>query len=232
MNLTDYKAVVLAGGRGARLYPVTKEIPKPLLTIKKKPIINYSVDLFQKAGIKDIAVLINKSQRDDFDWWKRRYYPDSFITFGEENEFQGTFGGLVILKDWIKNNSFFMANGDDLKNIDLIKMAEFHKSQNLIATIALVKNENPSSFGVVECKSGRVVNFLEKPENPLTNLINAGLYLFSPEIFNYHSGDKFLMVEKDIFPILAKQSKLAGFESDGTCFDCGTWERYGQAVEA
>jgi len=94
MNKPDfnkYKAVILAGGKGTRLYPVTREIPKPLLPIKKKPIINYLVDLFYPQSIKAIAVLINKDFREDFNWWQKRYYPKEKIKIFEENESLSTF---------------------------------------------------------------------------------------------------------------------------------------------
>lgn len=71
MDLSSYKAVILAGGKGTRLYPITKEIPKPLLPVKRKPIINYLVDLFLKAGINNISVLVSKDFKDEFDWWKK-----------------------------------------------------------------------------------------------------------------------------------------------------------------
>jgi NDP-sugar pyrophosphorylase family protein len=235
-NLSNYKAVILAGGKGTRLYPITYEIPKPLLPVKKKPIINYLVNLFLEQGIKDIAVLINESFSEEFDWWKKRYYgsmnspqaPD--IKIFEENEPLGTFGGLWLLKDWISNNPFFLTNGDELKKIDLEKMADFHEKYPVSGTIALVKVPDPQNYGVVICQNGFVQKFLEKPKNPPTKYINSGLYLFSPEIFKYHPGPKFSMVETDIFPKLAKEKKLAGFKFNGKWLDCGTWQRYEEAL--
>jgi len=230
------KAVILAGGKGTRLYPVTKEIPKPLLPVKKKPIINYLVDLFYSQGIKDIAVLINKDFREEFDWWQKRYYPKNKIKLVEETRPLGTFGGLCFLKDWLfplsagQANPFFLTNGDELKKIDLVKMADFHQKLKTPATIALVEVSDPQHYGVVICKNGKVKQFLEKPENPPSKYINSGLYLLSPEIFNYHPGPKFLMIEKDIFPKLAKENKLAGFKFQGKWTDCGTWERYKKAL--
>lgn len=229
--LSNYKAVILAGGKGTRLYPVTKEIPKPLLPINKKPIINYLVDLFFSQGVRDIAVLINKDFRDDFDWWRKRYYPENRIKLVEEPEPLGTFGGLFFLKDWLSNSPFFFSNGDELKKIDLVKMANFHQKLKTPATIALVQVQEPQYYGVVICEDGKVKEFLEKPENPPSKYINSGLYLFSPEIFNYHPGPKFLMLEKDIFPKLAEKEKLAGFQFQGKWMDCGTWERYSKALK-
>ena len=120
-------------------------------------------------------------------------------------------------------------------------MREFHQKLKTLATIALVEVNQPQHYGVVICKNGKVEEFLEKPENPHSKYINAGLYLLSPEIFNYlpyglpcdktgHLGPKFLMIEKDIFPKLAKEKRLAGFKFNGKWTDCGTWKRYEKAL--
>ncbi len=237
LDLSNYKAVILAGGKGTRLYPITYEIPKPLLPVKKKPIINYLVDLFLEQGIKEIIILINKDFREEFDWWQKRYYPSTSskkspkITFFEEQEPLGTFGGIWYLKDKLSKSPFFLTNGDELKKIDLKKMAKFHDSHSVFGTIALVKVPNPQDYGVVLCKNGIVCEFLEKPQNPPSNYINSGLYLFSPEILKLHPGPKFTMVEKDIFPKLAKEQKLAGFQFEGKWTDTGTFERYENAIK-
>lgn len=231
VNLSNYKAVILAGGKGTRLYPITYEIPKPLLPVKTKPIINYLVDLFLKQGIKEITVTINKDFKTEFAWWEKRYYAKNKIKFLEEQKPIGTFGGLYFLKKWIGRSSFFMTNGDELKKIDLKKMAQFHNQFPVLGTIALVKVPNPQDYGVVNCKRGIIQEFIEKPKNPPTNYINSGLYLFSPEVFKYHPGPKFTMVETDLFPRLAKEKKLAGFKFNGKWMDTGTFERYERAIK-
>jgi len=229
--MKNIKAVILAGGLGTRLYPITYEIPKPLLPIKKKPIINYLVDLFLRQGIKEIAVLISEDFEQDFIWWKKRYYPKKKIKFFKEKKPLGTLGGLYYLKRWISKNSFFFTNGDELKKINLKKMKDFHQKKGALATIALVKVKNPQDYGVVICKNGIVQKFLEKPKNPPTKYINSGLYIFSPGIFKYHLGLKFSMIETNLFPRLAKESKLAGFKFNGKWADCGTWERYSNVIK-
>lgn len=237
VKLPNYKAVILAGGKGTRLYPITYEIPKPLLPVKKKPIINYLVDLFSEQGIREIAVVINKNFKEEFDWWQKRYYGSTNsskapkINFLEEKEPLGTFGGLWYLKDWISDTPFFFTNGDELKKIDLVKMAQFHQKYPVLGTIALVKVPNPQDYGVVVSKNGLVENFLEKPKNPPSKYINSGLYLFSPEIFKHHPGPKFTMVETDIFPKLAKEHRLAGFKFKGAWMDTGTFSRYENALK-
>jgi len=229
--MKNIKAVILAGGLGTRLYPITYEIPKPLLPIKKKPIINYLVDLFLRQGIKEIAVLIDENFEQDFIWWKKRYYPKKKIKFFKEKKPLGTLGGLSYLKKWISKSSFFFTNGDELKKIDLKKMKDFHQKKKVLATIALVKVKNPQDYGVVICKNGIVQRFLEKPKNPPSKYINSGLYIFSPGIFKYHPGPKFSMIETNLFPRLARKGELAGFKFNGKWTDCGTWERYSNAIK-
>ena len=226
----SHKAVILAGGKGTRLYPITYETPKPLLPVNKKPIINYLIDLFFSQGINDITVLINKDFQEDFKWWHKRYYPDKRILFVQEKEPLGTFGGLYLLKDWLGNSDFFMTNGDELKEIDLLKMKEFHSQKPGIATVALVKVPNPQDYGVAICEQGMIKRFEEKPQNPSSNYISSGLYLLASEVLKYHPGNKFSMIEKDLFPKLAQEKKLAGFKFQGKWTDCGTWERYSKAL--
>jgi len=229
--MKNYKAVILAGGKATRLYPITYEIPKSLLPVKKKPIINYLVDLFYSQEIKDITVLINKDFREKFDWWQKKYYPKNKIKIFEEKKPLGTFGGLYFLRDWVGKNLFFFTNGDELKKIDLAKMADFHQESKTPATVALVKVTDPRQYGAVISKNGKIKQFLEKPENPPSSYISSGLYIFSPEIFDYHPGPKFSMVETDLFPKLAREGKLGAFKFKGKWMDCGTFSRYEKALK-
>ncbi len=244
-KLSHYKAVILAGGKGTRLYPITHEIPKPLLPIKRKPIINYLIDLFYENGVTDIAILINNDFKEEFDWWKKRYYPKNKIKIVRENKPLGTFGGVYLLKKWLDNSLFFLSNSDELKKIDLKKMAVFHLKKNVLATISLKKIKNPLDYGIVLEEKGFIKKFLEKPsknilkkekrlESNKFQYISSGFYLFSPGIFNYFKRDgktNFLMVEKDLFPRLARDGKLGGFKSVKKWVDTGTWEKYAQAIK-
>jgi len=228
--MKNHKAVILAGGKGTRLYPITYEIPKPLLPVQKKPIISHLVDLFLKQGVKDIAVLVSKEFKEEFKWWEKRYHPDHNILIQEEENHLGTFGGLWNLKDWLSDRDFFFTNGDELKKLDLKKMVQFHQEKPVLGTIALVKVPNPQDYGVIVCKNGIVQKFLEKPKNPPSRYISSGLCLFSPEVFDYHPGQKFCMVESDLFPKLAQEGKLGGFKFKGKWMDCGTFRNYEEAL--
>ncbi|MCD6177961.1 nucleotidyltransferase family protein [bacterium] len=228
--MKKYKAVILAGGKGTRLYPITYEIPKPLLPVKRRPILSHLVDLFVEQGIKDIAVLIHKEFREEFEWWKKRYHPNQKILIQEEEKHLGTLGGLWNLKSWLSKGDFFISNGDELKKIDLRKIADFHQKRPVLVTVALVKVKNPQDYGVVVCKNGIVCKFIEKPKNPPSYYISSGLYMCSPEIFEYHPGPKFSMIETDLLPRLVKESKVGGIKFQGKWIDCGTFQRYEEAL--
>ena len=231
------KAIILAGGKGTRLHPITLETPKPLLTVKKQPIINYLLDIFKKHGIQEVKIIIKEPDKEDFFWWRRRYevkFDLRSITFEVEKEPMGTLGYVYHnLRDWIGDEPFFMSNADELKTVDLDKMHDFHVSNSGLATIALMEVENPSDYGVAVMEGPKIVKFLEKPENPPSSFISGGFYLLSPEALsqvNLTDDAKFLMIEKDLFPKLALSGKLLGFESSGPFFDCGTFERLEKAI--
>ncbi|OHA13724.1 MAG: hypothetical protein A3G49_04960 [Candidatus Sungbacteria bacterium RIFCSPLOWO2_12_FULL_41_11] len=232
------KAIILAGGKGTRLHPITLEIPKPLLTVKKQPIINYLLDIFKKYGIREVKIIIKEADKEDFFWWRKRYetrFDLRSITFEVEKEPMGTLGYVYHhLRDWIGNEPFFMSNADELKEVDLAGMHDFHVENSGLATLALMKVDNPSDYGVAIMQNERITEFLEKPENPPSSFISGGLYLISPESFSRvatSGNSKFLMIEKDLFPKLAQAKLLLGYKHDGRFFDCGTFERLEKAIK-
>ncbi|MEK9186022.1 MAG: nucleotidyltransferase family protein [Patescibacteria group bacterium] len=228
------RAVILAGGFGTRLHPVTLEIPKPLLTVQHRPILNHLVDFFVKHGINEPTILINKNHRQDYHWWRKRYSSElpKKLSLKVEPKPLGTFGGLKYLKNQL-TTTFVLSNGDELKDFDLRAMMSFHRRQKSLATIALVKVENPSDYGVPVMKGSKIREFLEKPANPPSKYISSGLYILEPEVLDRADWKKgFLMVEKDIFPRLAEEGKLAGYKiKNGKWYDCGTFERWEKAIK-
>lgn len=234
------KAIILAAGKGTRLYPVTLETPKPLLTVKRKPILNYLIEMFRTHGVYDIGVVIRPQDEEEFLWWQKRWtgglHPVD-ITFFHESEPMGTFGYTAHqLQDWVGNGDFFFTNGDELKEVDLAGLEEMHRRYGAYATIALVEVAHPHEYGVAVLDGDYIVEFLEKPKNPPARFISSGLYCLSPQVFamvddRVKQGDTFLMIEKDVFPNLAQNKKLVGFQSQGKWFDCGTPERWQEAIQ-
>ncbi len=230
------RGVILAGGLGTRLHPVTLEIPKPLLTVRRKPILNHLVELFVRHGVNEPIILVNKNHADDYEWWQKRYQKElpEDLEIRVEPEPLGTFGGLALVKEKLKE-TFILSNGDELKDFHIADLVKFHREhrERPLATIALVKVPNPSDYGVPVMSGDKISEFLEKPQNPPSDFISSGLYILEPEVFNYADwAKKFLMIEKDIFPALAAAGKLAGYKvKNGRWFDCGTFERWEKAIK-
>ncbi len=224
------KGFILAGGKGVRLRPITYEIAKPLLPINGKPIINYLVNLYLSAKIKEIKINIPKKKAGQFFDWKEKYYPNQKISFLIEEKPSGTMGPLVKSEKWF-SETIIVSNGDELKDIDLNKFIKWHKKRKALASIALVEVPDPSSYGVVKLKQDKIIDFIEKPKNPPSNCINSGLYILAPKIKKYFSEKDFLMVEKDLFPQLTKKRELYGYKWKGKWQDTGTLERYEKAIK-
>ena len=218
------KAVLLVGGRGSRLRPLTDKIPKALLEVQSKTITEHLFDLLKKYGIRD-GVLCVGYLKDKI----KEHFGDGTkigvnINYVEENEPLGTAGPLKLAKKYLKD-SFIVSNGDELKNINIPRMFRLHKRKNALATIALTTVDDPSNYGVARLDGSRIVEFVEKPSNPPSNLISAGFYILEPEVIGM-IPDGFSMLEKDVFPKLAKMGRLRGFPFAGQWFDIGNIERY------
>ena len=229
------KAIILAGGLGTRLRPVTYEIPKPLLTVKKKPILNHLINLFIRHGIHEIGIVVARPHEADFLRWQKTWkgeMPDEKISIFFEEKPSGTFGWLKHLRGWLGKEKFILSNGDELKDFDLGELKTFHEKHKPVATIALVKVPNPEEYGVPVLNGHHVKEFLEKPKNPPTEFISSGLYILEPSVFDYADLTKdFLMIEKDVFPKMAAERKLLGFKvENGRWFDCGNLERWEKAI--
>jgi len=229
------KALIQAGGKGTRLRPITYEIPKPLVPIKKKPIVNHIIEFFARCGVDDIALLVSEDHRADFVRWEKAWkdeFPKAKISIFHEDTPRGTFGGLPIVADWIGNETFLMTNGDDVKDFDLQAMLRMHQELKPIATMALFPVERPSDQGVPVREGHYITEFLEKPEHPPSNLINMGVYILEPEVLAHiDSARPAMMIEHDVFPKLAKDRKLVGYEvKNGRWFSCDTIERWEKAM--
>ena len=218
------KAVLLIGGKGTRLKPLTDKIPKSLLKVQEKAVTEHIFDLLKKYSIRD-AILSVGYLKDSI----KEHFGDgsSFginLTYVEEDEPLGTAGPLRLAKKYLKD-SFIVSNGDELKNINIPRMFRLHKRKNALATIALTTVDDPAQYGVARLDGSRIIEFVEKPANPPSNLINAGFYILEPEVIDM-IPDGFSMLEKDVFPKLAKLGRLRGFPFAGQWFDIGTLERY------
>src|SRR3989344_4879258 len=223
------KAVLLVGGKGTRLKPLTDKTPKALLPINGRPVTEHILDLLKKYGIRDIVLCVGHLKdkiKSHFEDGSRFGVNISYI---EEDEPLGTAGPLKLGKEHLKE-SFIVSNGDELKNINIARMFRLHKRKDALATLALTTVDDPTQYGVARLDGSRIVEFMEKPkkDEAPSNLINAGFYILEPEVLDMIPGG-FSMLEKDVFPKLAKMNRLRGFPFAGQWFDIGTVERYKMA---
>ena len=224
-------AVILAGGEGTRMQPITFEVPKPLVTVHGRTLLEHLFDLFKKHGIKNIILSIGhmgdkiKGALGD----GRKFGVN--INYVEEVNPLGTAGPLKLAKPFLKN-TFVCSNSDELKELDLMDMYLSHKENKAVATIALATVEDPSAYGVAKLQGDKILEFIEKPKKEYapSKLINSGLYILEPEVLDY-IPEGFAMLEKDVFPKLAKEGKLYGYPFSGQWLNTGTLDLYEKAIK-
>ncbi len=223
------KAVILAGGKGTRMRPFTYEIPKPLIPIHGKPLLQHIIELLRKYEIREIILSVGYMGDNIKEHFGNGHNLGVTITYIEEEEKLGTAGSLNLMKDLL-DETFIMFNGDILINIDLHDIILFHKRSGGLATIALKPVKDPSRFGVARLKGDQILEFLEKPKSTKSRLINAGVYVLEPEAIDY-VPEGVAMMETDVFPKLAEKGELYGYPFDGQWFDTGTHRAYEKAIK-
>lgn len=218
------KAVVLAGGFGTRLRPLTDTVPKPLLPVAGRPCIDYVLHSLVGAGVHQIIVATSYMSDHVMKRIGDGLAYDASILYSFEAEPRGTAGAVKILEAFL-DDTFVVASGDVLADVHLAKLTETHGAREALATMALTRVEDPSGFGVVEVDDAdRVVRFQEKPrpEEAFSNLINAGIYILEPEVLEVVPPGRVFDFSKDVFPaLLAKGQPLCGVELEGLWMDIG-----------
>ncbi|MFA6254704.1 MAG: NDP-sugar synthase [Patescibacteria group bacterium] len=226
------KAIILAGGEGTRLRPLTYEIPKALIPIQGKTLTEQVFAIYQKVGVTEIYLSVAYLADKMIEYFGDGSKFGLKIEYLEEHERMGTAGPLLILRQQnkIPAKDFFMSNGDNLFALDLKQMIKFHKKNQAIATIALTEVTDPTQFGIAMLAGDKILQFIEKPSKELapSNYASSGYYLLSPEVFNYLPDKNFAMVETDLWPAIAKAGGLFGFKSSAQWFDTGTPQRHQQ----
>ncbi len=224
------RAVVLVGGEGTRLRPLTLTTPKQMLPIVEEPMIERVIGHLADHGIDD-AVLSLGYRPDAF----IDAYPDGTIagvglTYAVEPTPLDTAGAIRFAAGHGGiDETFVVVNGDVLTDADLTGLVEFHRSRGAEGSISLTPVEDPSAFGVVPTdESGRVEAFIEKPsrEEAPTNLINAGTYVFEPSVLDRIPGERPVSIERETFPALVADGTLYALGSDAYWLDTGTPDAY------
>lgn len=217
------KAVVMAGGKGTRLRPITYSIPKPLVPISGKPCINYILGSYYDAGIRDTIITAGYKFESLINGVLKFKKDDQNILFSVEKEPAGTAGSIKLISKFI-DDTFLVGSGDTLLDFDVKEIVAYHKRNRAKITIALTEVEDPFQFGIVSLKDGKITRFLEKPskQEAFSNLINAGLYVIEPEIMDYIPSSESYDFAKQLFPkLLEEKIPIHGFKATGTWLDTG-----------
>lgn len=223
------KAVVLVGGEGTRLRPLTETMPKPLLPLMDRRSLDHVLDHLARHGVHEV-VLSSPYLEQTFHPFIEARHGDPMITWITETEALGTGGAIVNALDRLGEGPFFALNGDILTDLDLTAMLASHRERRAAVSIALHHVDDARAFGlVVTAVDGRVIEFREKPEEPIPGDINAGTYLIDPEAIRAWEPIS-LSIEREIFPAVIESGRAVfGFPSSAYWLDLGTPDKYRQA---
>jgi mannose-1-phosphate guanylyltransferase / phosphomannomutase len=231
------KAVVLAAGLGTRMRPLTEEMPKCLLPVGGRPLLTHILELLNRHGIEDVFINLH--------WHASRIRATIGngsavgvdITYLEEDQLSGTAGPIRKLAGHLRDDRFLVLNGDNLTNLDLSALTEFHQDSAAELTIALHREERadlPEKSAVETDADGRIVSFIEKPapSQISSNWSSGGVYVFESHLIEYVPEGRPYDLGHDLIPLLMSEGRrVFGYKSDFYLVDIGTPQAYERAQE-
>ncbi|MDD2266675.1 sugar phosphate nucleotidyltransferase [Sulfuricurvum sp.] len=229
------KAVVMAGGFGTRIQPLTNSIPKPMLPIMNRPMMEHTIVSLRNLGIKEFIILLYFKPDVIKDYFQDGSKWGIDITYVIPDDDYGTAGAVKKAEEYIGNENFIIISGDLVTDFDFQKIFDYHKSKQSKLTITLTSVENPLEFGVVIAnEEGKIEKFLEKPSwgEVFSDTINTGIYIIEPEILDYIPKNENFDFAKDLFPLLMRKGidLMAGY-AQGYWRDVGNPESYRDVYE-
>lgn len=224
------KAFLLAAGVGSRLRPITDTVPKCMLAIDGRPLLDIWLDAFDRAGVDEVLVNLHHLPDVVRGHLESRSGPPGVRTFFEP-ELLGSAGTLAANRAWVGEEAMFLVcYADNLTDFDLRSLVHAHREHSAVATLTVFHSERPSAGGVVELdRSGSVIGFAEKPTNPVSDLVNAGMYAFHPDVLDEISGSPPRDIGYDLLPRLVGRARAIPVE--GYLRDVGTIDAYQLAQE-
>lgn len=223
------KGLILAGGKGTRLRPLTLNTPKPIVPVANAPFLLYQIDLMRSAGIHEVILSLSYQPRKIEDLLKDGADYGISIRYAVEGTPLGTGGAFKNAEEHIDSTTVVF-NGDILTGLDLASVIRKHKERGAVATLVLTPVDNPSAYGLVEtAPDGAVRRFIEKPgPNEITcNTINAGVYVLEPSVLSYMPKDEPYSFERGLFPtLLDRKEPVFAVISDNYWIDIGTPKKY------
>jgi NDP-sugar pyrophosphorylase family protein len=222
------KAVVLAGGKGARLAPYTTILPKPLMPIGDLPILEILLRQMKRAGVEEVVLAVGHLAG-----LLRAFFQDGErfglrIRYSYEDEPLGTAGPLPLIEGL--DDTFLVTNGDVLTTLDLRTLIEFHRQSHAIATIAMHARKVRIDLGVIQCNgSNEITGYVEKPTYEFH--VSMGIYVFEPRVLSYIAHNQYLDFPDLVLRLIQHGERVVGYPFDGYWQDLGRPEDYEQAVQ-
>jgi mannose-1-phosphate guanylyltransferase/phosphomannomutase len=226
------KAVVMAGGEGSRLRPLTSNQPKPMVPVAGRPCMEHILHLLRRHGLTQLVATLAYMPQVIHGYFGEGSHFGVELDYSVEQSPAGTAGSVKLCEHYL-DEAFLVVSGDALTDIDLGDMLDFHKRSGALATLALKRVENPLEFGVVITgENGRIERFLEKPSwgEVFSDTINTGIYMLEPDVVDHIPSDEPFDFSKDLFPgLLAAGAPLYGYIAEGYWKDIGNLIQYQEA---
>ncbi|MBU6427607.1 MAG: NDP-sugar synthase [Cyanobacteria bacterium REEB65] len=228
------KAILIAGGEGTRLRPLTFRTPKPLLPLCGKPIIAYQIDLCRSHGIRDIVINLHYLADSLEEYLGDGSRLGVRLEYSREREPLGTAGAVKLAEPYFDGDAMLVFNGDVLTDLNLSRLLDFHRANDAIATLTTTEVADPTPFGlIVSDDRGRIIRFLEKPSREEAQqygerfYINAGTYVLQPEVFSKIPAERSWSFERQVFPgLLEDGQRLFAFAGKTYWRDVGSPASY------
>ena len=210
------KVVILAGGLGTRMSEYTESIPKPMVQIGKKPILDHLINIYSKFNLNDFIIALGYKGEIIKKYFKN-YKGKSKINLVETGQNTMTGGRLKRLKKEIGNNTFMMTYGDGLSDVNINKLLEFHKKSKKLVTVTAVRP--PARFGFIKFKDNEIISFKEKSKLDV-GWINGGFFVIEPKFLDYIENDK-TYLEREPLEKLVKEKQMSAYRHEGfwQCMD-------------
>ncbi|GCE20411.1 sugar phosphate nucleotidyltransferase [Dictyobacter kobayashii] len=227
------KAVVMAGGEGSRLRPLTIRRPKPMVPIVGKPVMEHILNLLKRHGITEVVVTVQYLASNIEDYFGNGSQLGMRITYSREDVPLGTAGSVKNAEDQL-TEPFLVISGDALTDYDLTELIKYHNEKKSLATLLLAHVHNPLEYGVIITnEEGHITQFLEKPSwgEVFSDTINTGIYVLDPKVFTYFERDKQFDFSQELFPMMLKQGDpIYGYVApEGYWCDVGSLSEYMRA---
>nr|CAD7260935.1 unnamed protein product [Timema shepardi]CAD7404644.1 unnamed protein product [Timema poppensis]CAD7575821.1 unnamed protein product [Timema californicum] len=223
-KICEMRALILVGGYGTRLRPLTLSRPKPLVEFANKPMLLHQIEALVEAGVTQVVLGVSyRAEQMEQELSEEAKKLGVSLVFSHESEPLGTAGPLALAKDILtaSDEPFFVLNSDIICDFPFKDLMAFHKSHGKEGTIVVTKVEEPSKYGVVVYgETGSIQNFIEKPQEFVSNKINAGIYILNPTVLR-RIQLRPTSIEKEVFPGMAQDGELYAFELQGFWMDVG-----------